>query len=207
MAVGVGLDDRPELGTREQLEQPPRVPAQRAEVDRDLAASHLFRARASQTSGARSQPSPASARWMPGSRSLATRPRWGETSPEASPWATAAAAAARARLQALGEEGGQHPGEDVAAAGRRERGPAVGGDEHALARGGDERVGPFQQHDRPEARRRASHGSESVGIDLGGVGAEEPRELAAVGGEHRRRRRARTAPGRRGRPRRARPAR
>ena len=35
VAVPVGLDDGPELGSRERVEEPPRVPAERAEVDRD----------------------------------------------------------------------------------------------------------------------------------------------------------------------------
>ena len=49
VAVAVCLHDGPELGTVERLEQPPRVVANRAEVDRDLApvhASSLARERA-----------------------------------------------------------------------------------------------------------------------------------------------------------------
>src|SRR5512146_2358884 len=40
VAVAVRLDDRPELGPRKYVEEPPRVVADRAEVDRDLAPVH-----------------------------------------------------------------------------------------------------------------------------------------------------------------------
>ena len=138
-------------------------------------------------SGARCRPWPASARWSAGKRSEAIAPGCGSRSSAATPWATAAVAAASARLDPFREERRDDPRQHVAGAGGRERRRPVRRDEHSLARRGDDRVGALQQHDRAEPRRRAPRRVEPVRVDLAGVDAQEPRELAAVRCQNRRR--------------------
>ncbi len=90
----------------------------------------------------------------------------------------------RARLHPLGEERTDATGEHVAGSGGCERRGAVGGDENPFARRGDERVGAFQHHGRPETRGGPAHRLEAMGVDLPGVGREQSGELAGVRGHH-----------------------
>src|SRR5581483_1846676 len=80
VAVAVRLHDGPQLRAAERVAHALRVRPQGGEIDPDLAPDHC--------SGG-SQPSPASARWIAGKRSLATAPTLGCTSREAIPCATA----------------------------------------------------------------------------------------------------------------------
>ena len=88
------------------------------------------------------------------------------------------------RLHALREERRHDAGQHVAGPGGRECGRSVRGDEDALARRGDERVGALQQDHRAEARSGATSGVETVGVDLLRIRAEQPCELAAVRRQH-----------------------
>ncbi len=143
---------------------------------------------------------------MPGSRSLATSPACGATSREAIPCGNRAGAGGEPRLHPFREEGPDHAGEDVAGAGGRERRRPVGGDEHALARRGDERVGAFEEHRGPEARSGPPYRLEAMRVDLLGLGSEKACELARVRRHHRRAPPARTARAPTARRRRGRPA-
>ena len=91
---------------------------------------------------------------------------------------------AEPRLHPLREKRADHAGEHVARAGGRQRRRAEPGDEHALAWRGDQRVGALQQHRRAEPGRGAPDSLEPVRLDLLGLGAEQPGELARVRRHH-----------------------
>ena len=166
--VGVGLHDRPELRAVEHAQQRPRVAPDRAEVDGQLRPVH----RAPAGSAATTSLADRSRLRDRARRELLRRRGRGRR---------------RARVDALGEERRDDPGQHVAAAGRGQRGRPERDDEHALARRGDERVRALEQADAVEVVRGALHRLEPVRGDPVRLDAEQARELALVRREHGRR--------------------
>ena len=128
--VAVGLDHRPELRAPEQVREPSRVCGDRRLVDLDVQPGHRASSRPRGRSRSEAENVPCRA------AALAAA-------------APCAAAAERERLRWLEagcEQGPDDSGEHVAGAGGREPRNRGLDDSERLVRGGDERVGPFQEH-------------------------------------------------------------
>ena len=79
------------------------------------------------------------------------------------------------RLHSLREQAEHHPGEDIAAAGRRQLRRRVGVDRDPAVRRGDHGIGALQQDDRAALPRRAAR---PLGLAAGSV--EQPGKLAGM---------------------------
>ena len=85
----------------------------------------------------------------------------------------------------LRKEGRDHTGENVAAAGGRERRRAERADPDAFARRGDQRVGALQQADAAEAVRHPASRLEAVRGDPARLLSDQAPGLALVRRQHR----------------------
>ena len=168
--VAVRLHDGPQLGSVERAEQGARVAPHRAEVERHLRERAISRARPGSRRRCRPRSSPT---WRPKLRA-------------ARPCTVAAAAAASWGSSPLARNAAMIPVSTSPVPAVASAGAPLTRIEHALARGGDDRVGALEQHDRAErlgaAPRRPRAGARRPRPTPRRAAAPAPR----VRGQHRR---------------------
>ena len=141
---------------------------------------------------------------QPATTSLATSPAWCGSAAAARPWAVAAAAAAVTGSSPLARNAATTPvSTSPVPAVASDGGPASQTTGPPVGRLHD-RAGALQQHDRAVPLGAQPGRLEPVGVDPRRVAVEQARELARVGGEHRRVGATPSARGRRARRRRRR---
>ena len=182
--VAVGLHDRPQLGAAERREQRAHVPPQRAEVDRRSRSAPCLRSTerrpaASPRRRARAG-APAAGRRRRARAASAASARRGRARPPPPPRRGAAPSPSRGTRRRRRSGRRRFPRSRATAGRTARRGRPRRGAATSVS-------GALQEHDAAEPRRRAAHRVEPVRVDLARVDPEQPRELARVRRQDRRR--------------------
>ena len=173
--VAVGLDHGQQLGPRGRPGEDAGVVTDGPQVDPGHGALGGQRPHRARAPGSASMTSPA------------TRPSPRPASSAARPWAATAAAAPGKRLHPLGQGGRDDAGQHVARAGGGQGGRARAVDHRRAARRAGDRARALQHHHGAGQLGQLAGAGQAVGLHLGPLASQQPRRLAGVGREDRRR--------------------